>query len=379
MAAEHQDQRWLQIQPGIAIDSYGNPIVVPQAIAFRLSSTAPESGSATIYITVRYVDPERLQGQGDRDLVQETFRIDETSGLPSGVEVELCRVLLQPGEVKLRAAADVLHPAANQLDLRYRQQAQARPVQHVCVAPVLTEQSDNPLAANANQLRSLTQSLAALYPAMQGSVMEPINLAALSSDFPADLMYFTYSQLIGLSGREKEALQQYFATGTVALVEVSVEEAGIAELSLVKQQLQGAIANLAGAPETTAIQWDLEVELTAIEVALNKQIQAIATSVQTIGQQMGMLTETSGALDREHPLRLSPFLFAQLPIVKDHPIHIFNWGSIVLIIGSLSYAWGLDDALSLSRETIRTAQEMGINLLHFSWRRRQLTQLQQAT
>ncbi|MBN4003354.1 hypothetical protein [Nostoc sp. LPT] len=92
---------------------------------------------------------------------------------------------------------------------------------------------------------------------------------------------------------------------------------------------------------------------------------------------MGINTVNSDTLSSNHSLRNQPFLFAQLPIVQNYPIHLFNWGGIVLVVGSLSSAWGIDDTLSLSRETIRSAQEMGINILHFAWHRHQLTQLQQ--
>jgi hypothetical protein len=44
-------------------------------------------------------------------------------------------------------------------------------------------------------------------------------------------------------------------------------------------------------------------------------------------------------------------------------------------VGDLSSAWGLDPDLSLSRADIRTAQELGINILHFAWKRRSMMQL----
>jgi hypothetical protein len=74
-------------------------------------------------------------------------------------------------------------------------------------------------------------------------------------------------------------------------------------------------------------------------------------------------------------LRTQPFLFAALPTINEQPIQILTGGGIIVVIGNLSSAWGLDEEFSLPRETIRTAQEMGINILHFAWRRRQLTQL----
>jgi hypothetical protein len=54
---------------------------------------------------------------------------------------------------------------------------------------------------------------------------------------------------------------------------------------------------------------------------------------------------------------------------------VLNCEGIIVVIGNLSSAWGLNGNLSLSRETIRSAQEMGMNILHFAWRRRELTQL----
>jgi hypothetical protein len=71
-------------------------------------------------------------------------------------------------------------------------------------------------------------------------------------------------------------------------------------------------------------------------------------------------------------------LFAALPTINEQPIQLLTGGGIIVIIGNLSIAWGLDETLSIPRETIRTAQEMGINILHFAWRRRQLMQAMQA-
>jgi hypothetical protein len=55
-------------------------------------------------------------------------------------------------------------------------------------------------------------------------------------------------------------------------------------------------------------------------------------------------------------------------------MQIWQGGGIILVTGTLSNAWGLDDEL-LNRNDIRTAQELGINILHFALRRRQIMQL----
>ena len=81
-------------------------------------------------------------------------------------------------------------------------------------------------------------------------------------------------------------------------------------------------------------------------------------------------------LRRDHPLRTRPFLFAALPLVNQQMIQLLSGGGLILAIGDLASAWGLDEELSLSRVTIRTAQELGVNILHYAWKRRQLMNLQ---
>jgi hypothetical protein len=124
---QYRDRRWVTIQPGIAIDVFGNVIVVNEPVEFRITSEAIDKPT-TIYVVVSYVDPTQLQGaEQNGDLVTETFRIDERNSPPDDTEVEICRVLLTPGEVELANAPDVFYPELNQLDLRYRQKARSRP------------------------------------------------------------------------------------------------------------------------------------------------------------------------------------------------------------------------------------------------------------
>ena len=399
VAEKYRDRRWLEIQPGLAIDAFGNPIVVPQPIAFRFASPLPLEGILTAYVTVRYVDPDHLQGQGDRRFVQETFRIDETIVTPPVGDIELCRIRLQAGqEAQLSRSGDVLSPGVNQLDLRHRQQAQASPLTTVRVAQLASQAKSGMLqhSATAANLAYLLQSLDVLYPAMQGSALEPVSLqphSSITTDLPAtdlpatdlpatdrfasDLLHLSYEQLLHLTEPEKDTLQQYLATGAIVLVEASAQEAHIKELSQVQQQLQTTIAALLSNSAVTETRRDLEAELAAVTADITQQVTAIATPVSQLAQRLGIEPAAIELLARNHPLRTQPFLFAQLPIVEGCPLHLFHWGGLVLAIGTLSSAWGIDETLSLSRETIRTAQEMGINLLHFAWKRRQLTQLQE--
>jgi hypothetical protein len=372
VAEEYRDERWLQIQPGVAIDYNGNPIVVPEPLAFRIASEAPLSGNLMVYIAINYVDPDRLQGLSDRPFVQETFRIDEKTTVPLNTEIELCRVLLEPGEVKLKIAADVLNPKANQLDLLKRKQAQVRSLQEVRVAQIVRDAKDNTTAFG--HFSDLVQSIPALYPAMQATV-ERLKMPSNRAQLDYDLLYFDRQHLLSLSETERQVLSQYLADGAVVLVEVSVREANIVELSAVQQQLQNAIAQLHGS-EGISIRQELEAELEAVNVNIEQHLQEIISPMHNLTTSMGIDLGVLKNLDHNNFIRRQPFLFAQLPTVQGSVIRLFNWGGILIVVGSLSCAWGIDGGLSLQRETIRNAQEMGINILHFAWQKHYLTQLQ---
>jgi len=46
-----------------------------------------------------------------------------------------------------------------------------------------------------------------------------------------------------------------------------------------------------------------------------------------------------------------------------------NWGGLVLMLGDLTSCWGYNPAQELPREVVRSAQEWGVNLLHFAVQR----------
>ncbi|MBD2744989.1 DUF4159 domain-containing protein [Coleofasciculus sp. FACHB-1120] len=334
VAPQFRDGRWVQIQPGIAIDVAGNPIIVSEPIEFRVSGETLTENPQMVYLSISYVDPEKLRRKESREFEKETFRLDEKTTPPSDMEVELCRIFLQSESEELEHPKDVFFPTVNSLDLRYRAIARSRPQAVVRVAQVTQQQPAD--GRSFSNLSYLLNSVPALYPSLQGADLigqvpflgaeKSLPLAALGYD----LLYFTGRQALYLNDREFEALKNYLETGGILLVDAATD---------------------------------------AIE---------LIESIMAIAQQLGTPLEDIKRLSRNHPLRTQPFLFAALPTLNQQPIQLGYGGGIILVVGSLSAAWGLDDKLLLPRETIRTAQELGINLLHFAWRRRQLTQLLRA-
>jgi hypothetical protein len=378
VAAQYRDGRWLQIQPGIAIDLLGNPIVVCQPESFRIQSEPPPGQSSLVYLVVSYVDPDRLRQSAGKESVRERFRIVEKTD-PNDLDVELCRIHLQSGEVTLKNPIDVFFPGTNELDLRYRQPVSSRPLGIVRVAQMTGgTQPENQIASTFSEL---LEAVAVLYPKLHGET----EIGQISSHSLAntnlsnyDLLYLPRQHLLSLEQPVLDTLGQYLKGGGVLLIAVDFEEVNLDELHGVKHELQVAIDNLGDEVELLAMRQELEAEISAIDANITQNLQDVGDSIQAVAEKMGNPLEGLGSLDRKHPLRLHPFLFAQFPLIKGQPLHLFNWGGIILMVGNLAQCWGLDETLTLSRETIRTAQEMGINLLHFAWRRHQLTQLQQA-
>lgn len=407
-AQYRQEKRWLQIQPGMAIDDWGNPIIVTEAINLRLAAY-PQKSITTAYLVISYVDPDRLESIQETEFVPEMFRIEEKLSLPAPGEIELCRIKLQSEVIEVTNPQNSLFPLANQLDLRDRPIAEVKPPKSVQVAQITTA---NPINFN---WQYLFRSLDALYPAMScASEVMQVNLANNSEQIlDCDLLWLTQQQLHSLQSAELERLGKYLAAGCVVTIEIPSHETTIGELGGLKHKLSAALTDAKSLNEFPDIPQQIEAELQACEAKLAEQVAEITTAIADVFPQLknaqnsqqqssskGIVLDkdvteitdaiadfipelnqiseaNSGKIGHNHPLRNQPFLFAQFPIVNEQLIQVFNWRGIVLVIGDLSAAWGLDPELKLSRESIRTAQEMGINLLHFAWQRKHLTRLMQ--
>ncbi|MGB3694364.1 MAG: DUF4159 domain-containing protein [Spirulinaceae cyanobacterium] len=387
VSAKYRDKRWVQIQPGIAIDLFGNFIVITDQMDFRISSENRSDLPMTVYLAISYVDPEKLHRKPQNELVKETFRIVEKATPPSETEVELCRVVLPPGgkernnlPVELRNAQDVFYPQKNELDLRFRQQARSRP-QSIISTGVIADASPQQ-EKNITNLSYLLQSLPGLYPFLQGEdVIAEINLAEVKEQeesLDQDLIYLNYQPEAEFEQAEVKLLEDYLTKGGLLLVEVATQGNSLGALLQIQQELQQAIADVAEDPELAGYVPDLEAELFAVKEDLAARISSSSGVFQDLATKLNTPLRLFDDLPRDHPLRTKPFLFAALPKIKRQGLQILTGGGIVAIIGNLSLAWGLDPELALPRETIRTAQEMGINILLYAWYRKQMIQLQKA-
>ena len=356
LQSTYRDRRWLEIQPGIAIDREGNPIVVPQAQTFHIESEPSSNESLLIYLTISHVDPDKLQPVlDDRTSIDEQFRIVEKTSL-SSKDIELCRINLKGEEISITPALDVLYPKANEIDLRHRQAIQTRPNGEIRVAQLTANtRSDR---VTTTHLKFLLKAINVLYPRLHGQTdldliqtikPEPISneeeTVPKTSIPDCDLIYAPWRLLQSCTSTTYKQLEQALVGGSMLMVVATLQEVGLDRHSSARD--------------------------------FDTQVQMLVQSLKPIANQINHPLRGEGKLSPLHPLRVEPFLFAQLPVVEGVPLKVWQWGSIVLIIGDVAQNWGPDKTSKRSRESIRTAQEFGINLLMLAWQHRCLTQLQQ--
>lgn len=372
------DGRLLQVQPGIAIDVEGNPIVVKQPEEFRIVSEPTEGQSLLVHLAVNYVDPDTLRGIPATQVVRESFRIVEKLHLEPG-DVEICRILLLPGTTQIQPPTDVFSPGTNQLDFRGRCHPKPYPQFRVQVGQITSDRPSDSITLNG--WVDLLRSLDGLYPLLHGNPTIqtlPAQSLARESVTGSQLLYIPYSILLRLMSPVLQRLQLYLAQGGVLLVVADFAEVNLLELLNIGRELRAGLAEAERDRdlfEQTGAQ--LQAEIIANQNAVSQRLAEIEQPLGAIAPRLGLSFTGNGELDDDHPLRWQPFIFSQLPTCQGHPIYVKNWDGLVLMVGDLSHCWGRKAVPEQPRELLRSAQEWGINLLHFAAQRHQWVQAMQ--
>jgi hypothetical protein len=309
----------LYILPGIAVDSQGQTIVLPEPMAYDLGTS-----QGLLYLLLTY--EESLPGApGDREdepqYVYAHFGIEAVSTLPDAAYVELARIRRQSREAPIVDAKDAEHPVGNEIDQRFRRYigtfSQAAISVAVSYAGGL---SDRRHGRGANFLaRALRRS------GLQAWVEEGVPLGT-------DLQGYTLVYLVGqdafqLSRDEMNALYAYIQEGGTVFVESCRQ--GITE----------------GAPPSDAAFSDLLASMGA-------QVEELSAG---------------------HPLLLAPFLFAEAPpgFETEGRSQILVGDGVIYSTFDYGCLWqGERRDRPASREEIRTAMEWGSNIMAYAADRR---------
>jgi hypothetical protein len=306
----------LEINPGIALDYQGNIIIVAEKQSLTINLI-----NKNIYIVITY-----REQQINLETVEESYHLTIKTEMPKFEEIEL-------GRIKLANSPSLL---PENLDLNYRYFAQPRSEATVKIA--VRQQPHN--SQLENNLLGLLKTLNNLYPRWQGQnylhqiYFENINNSTirnyLKQVIKCDLIYLKNEQFEALS-----ALPNFRII--LSLLKFYLENGGILLLEDLTLNPNSKIFKLA--------------EL------LNDPLQPLEKIAN-------------------HPIWSKPFLFQQLPQILNQKLSLWLGGGIILVVGNISSAWGFNPSLSLPLTTIQNCQELGINILHFAWYRKHLTQLQ---
>lgn len=384
VTASHRDGRWLEIQPGLAIDDQGNPIVVAQPLAFHLVSVAKDR-PVLVYLVISYVDPSQLQRSQYQEIVQETFRVREQhyapTDRPEGA-LELCRLWLAPDTPQLRSPQCFYLPQPGDVDLRFRPVARPK-AQGWIRAIQFTDTADPPFATAVTALFAASP---VLYPLQDLGPVTWAPLAAAESFWPGDrpypynLVLLTYGDLLTLMAQGDPDRPTFLTThiqqGGAIWVELLNGDSLVDELSQVIQELERALGDIGDNYALQGMRRELEQEVDTARRALTVELGSIIEDLHALAIRLGLTAPQLTPVDYGHPLLGQPFLFTHPPEVQGKPVVIYAWGPLMLVMGDLSLAWRPAPYHRFSRETIRSAQEMGLNLLHYAWQYHHLSQIQ---
>ncbi len=132
VVANDPADQYVFISPGVAVDPVGNIIVVNEPVAYDFGSAV----EGELFLLLGHGEREIGGVNQEIRLIQDEFVIAARSSLPRRPAVELARVRLTSRGAAIQNAADPAHPAAQELDLRFRRSSGPQPKRLIRVAVV---------------------------------------------------------------------------------------------------------------------------------------------------------------------------------------------------------------------------------------------------
>lgn len=110
------------IHPGIAVDSEGNVIIVPQAQRYQLQKRQ----KGVVYLVIQFsevpAEPYQPPEGGQPTRILEAYRIQEREKLPTEPYLELARIDVDPAEAVIKDAKTLSRPGKNEINLLHREE-----------------------------------------------------------------------------------------------------------------------------------------------------------------------------------------------------------------------------------------------------------------
>ncbi len=342
---KNNEDKAVVVMPGVATDSNGNIIIVPNQTTLTLEALKPEGG--WVYLTLAYgesvAQPDNSPGRTGLNVkhIRHEYKPAWALTEPSAPTIELARVRLAPREptvaskpeLKIRNASRPSRPGLNEIDLRFRGTVSIQP-----------------------------NVVAALGVATIGNVKNPAHQRACISGLRVLAQRFGQSGKVYLGIDENVPLNA--SMNDYALIYLIVNEQP--QMDKVDKAVCEALYNYVMVRGGTLF----------VECAPANRNQV--GDLLTFFQQMAM----SAPAEAGHTLLSKPHFFAFLPtgyVTNEPPkMYVFRDSNkvekgIILSTGGYGMVWsGLQQSGPASRETIRAAHEIGENLIAYALKKDRL-------
>jgi hypothetical protein len=326
------------INPGIAADPEGNIIIVSQKQRYRLQTR--EKG--LIYLTIQFRDipsePYQPPEGGQPTRILEAYRVQEREKLPDEPYVELARLDFDPGVNTIKDAKNPASPGVNEINLRFREEAAPAKVEPA-VRPAPAPET-RPAPAKARVPDNFMLGHAVLGQAEKGLHVRGLNLLAREVARQTDFVV-NVEENINLSKNLSKYSMIYF-TGQGSFTTSPEQQA-----SLAAYIRSGGFLFGEGCSSSSEAKGAREFGLAFNQLA-------------------GQLESKLGMVQCGHELLSCLFVFSESPPGRE-PAMLMEGGNIVYSGSDYGCAWeGGSAEQPLSREVIRAAFEMGVNIVVYA-------------
>jgi len=339
----------INISPGMAIDPEGDVIIMPQQQRYRLQTK--EKGLIYLVIQFREIPegPYQPPDGGQPTRIMEAYRLQERDQLPSEPYIELARIDFDPAQGSIKDSRNQGKPAVNEINLNSRKEAKKSAVEKIVVqAP--------------EKVVSQTPEKVVTPPAEKVSVKETLTFGHLVlGDADKNMHRNGFRNLINTFNRQgnyaaafeediklNKSLNRYsviYVTGKSRFEINSEQQSAMAEFL----QSGGLIFGdgCSNAKEGTE----------------SKGAREFGLAFNSLANQLNCRLEM---VQRGHPILSEYNIFSEIPQGCESAM-LLEGGNIVYSGGDYGCAWegGYPDK-PLARDVIRSAFEIGLNILYHS-------------
>jgi hypothetical protein len=322
IASEPADNS-IYLMPGLAVDSIGQPVVVPEPRSYDLGKA-----DGRLYLIVSFGESRPLSPgsrvQEDAPLyVQSQYSLEAVEALPPTPHVELARIWRRDPTAPITVAKDPNHPRSNEIDLRFRHIVGHEEKPSASVGVISLRGTDG-----ARHGEGMANVAASIRLSGIGNVIVDRGVPLAGDLSPYDMLYIVGRDQVQFTNDEMTAVYDYWQAGGVIFYE-------------------GCRRNLSvGEPPAD---------------------NAFIALVNAIG-----LTLTP--VEKEHAIFRSPYLFAEAPFgfeTQGAP-QLKQADGILMSSYDFGCIWrGERRGRAAQRSEIRDAHEWGANLIFWAAKERQ--------